>query len=110
MRRFNYGENEDYRDDNKFFEDEDHEEYDEYEGDDRYEEEVNLLEIIHINLEAIDINRRILSSAIKIAEKSFLWRLWPINWKLNVISNIYHTLDSLVDTDKYIKNKEEKEE
>ena len=89
MRRFDYEGNDEYQDDiDQFFDEEDDEEY---MGD------ASLVEIVHTNLFSLDLNRKLLIAAIKVAEKSFFWKFWPMEWKLKAISDTYHTLDRLVD-------------
>lgn len=93
MRRFDYDGSDEYQDDvDQFF---DEEEYD----DDEYIRDASLIEIVHTNLATLDLNRKLLVAAIKVAEKSFLWKFWPMKWKLQTISDVYYTLDNLVDTD-----------
>jgi len=92
MRRFDYDGSDEYRDDvDQFFDEEDY--------DDEYVRDASLIEIVHTNLAALDLNRKLLVAAIRVAEKNLLWRFWPMQWKLQAISDAYHTLDRLVDTD-----------
>ena len=99
MRRFDYDGSEDYRDEvNQFFDDDDYDE-DDYDDDDEYVRDASLIEIVHTNLATLDLNRKLLEAAIKVAEKNFLWALWPMQWKLQAISEAYDTLDKLVDTE-----------
>lgn len=108
MRRFNYDGSDEYRDDVDQFFDEDEYEYDD-EYDDEYIRDASLIEIVHTNLATLDLNQKLLIAAIKVAEKSFLWGLWPLKWKLQAISDAYHTLDNLVDADSD-ENEEDQEE
>jgi hypothetical protein len=91
MRRFDYDNSDEYRDDiDQFFGDEDDDE----------EYELGVIEMLQANFVAFDLNRKLLKTAIKMAERSFLWRFWPIRWKLKAISDTYYTLNSLVEIEK----------
>jgi hypothetical protein len=101
MRRFDYDGNEEYRDEiDNFLGSEYDDEYDEdyYDEDEDFIRDASLIEIAHANLASLDLNQRLLISAIHVVEKSFLWRFWPLKKKLAAISEAYHTLDILVES------------
>jgi hypothetical protein len=93
MRRFNYDDNEEYREDvDKFF-GEENQEVDEQFGDVDYEE--RMIQDLQIDFAYRDLNHRLLRTAIRICEKSFLWWFFSQNTRLKMIEKAYETLRDL---------------
>jgi hypothetical protein len=92
MRNFNYDENEDFREDiDKFFE-QDGESGDNY--DDFLKEEFAIQEA-KIALQSRDINLRLMRTAVRVCEKTFLWSFYSIPTRLKMISETYKKLRKL---------------
>lgn len=85
MRRFNYEDNDEYRKDVDHFFNEDDLSRDDYEAiiD---EIETHQLEVKFV---ARDLNYRILRAAVKTCEKSFFWRFYSQDTRLELISKTY---------------------
>jgi hypothetical protein len=99
MRRFNYDDNEEYRDDvDKFFQnDMDDVTPEEYK---MIMEQEGVFEDLQLQVVNRDLNNRLLRAAVRICEKSFWWRFYSLNTRLNQISIVY----------KHLKNLEEEKE
>lgn len=97
MRRFNYEDNEDYREDvDNFFGS-----GDENIGDltpEDYKmmmESESFLEDVQVQIVYRDLNHRILRAAVKVCEKSFWWRFLSIDTRLKHIDATYKQLKKL---------------
>lgn len=107
MRRFDYDENDDYREDvDRFFSEaeidpETYAEMQEWQNfEDIYNEEI--LNEIKLQLVSRDFNYKILRTSIKLAEKSFWWNFLSLKTRMNHIRTIYNTLTQLeLNTDTY---------
>ena len=95
MRRFDYDENEEYREDvDRFFEEEEDNGRltpDQYEAIMK-EDEIQELQIDFVNR---DLNYRILRSAIKMCEKTLFWKFRFHKTKLNMIEKAYNKFRAL---------------
>lgn len=94
MRRFNYEENDDYREEvDKFFSDEAAELTPE-----QYKaimEEEQALQQMQIRFVYREFNHRVLRSAVKMCESSFWWRFYSQDTKLRMIERAYKRLKKL---------------
>lgn len=107
MRRFDYDDNDEYREDvDKFFSDaeidpETYAEMQEWQNfEDIYNEEI--LREIKLQIISRDFNYKILRTSIKLAEKHFWWNFLSIQTKINHIKAIYKTFTQLeMDTQSY---------
>lgn len=91
MRRFNYDENDDYREDiDKFFS---HQQIDHQElTDEEYKafvEEEKEIQREQINFVRRDLNHRMLRTSIRACEKSIWWRFYSHTTKLKMIDFTY---------------------
>ena len=98
MRRFNYEENDEYREDvEKFFsEDEDVADL----SDEEYKaimQEEQAIQHIQLNFVQRDLNHRMLKSAIRTCEKWFWWRFCSQNTRLKMIQETYDQFRMLED-------------
>jgi uncharacterized protein YPO0396 len=93
MRRFNYDDNENFRDEvDKFFgEDSDSSEYKEI------LEEEKMMQEIQMGFLHRDLNHRTLRAAIRACEKSFFWAFYSHNTRLKMISTTYSQFIQLED-------------
>jgi hypothetical protein len=95
MRRFNYDDNEEFRDDvDKFFGDED-DDLDEMEKYQDLVEEQFALEEAQIEIEYSKLNQRILQTAVSICEKSFWWSFFSLHTRTKMITDTYKKLKKL---------------
>jgi hypothetical protein len=94
MRRFNYDENEEYREDvDKFFSEEGGDISDEqYKA--IMEEEMQLQQL-QVRFVYRDLNHRVLRSAIRMCEKSFWWWFYSQDTRLRMIDRAYKRLRKL---------------
>ncbi len=92
MRKFDYDDNDDFREDiDKFFNNEDFEKYDEM-----IEEEFELQKA-QIDIAHRDINGRIMRTAVRICEKTFLWSFYSLPTRLRMIAESYKKLRKIED-------------
>ena len=75
---------------------------DRYGGED-YDEEMmeqmmgeEMMETIQIQLASIDINHKILVSAMQLLERSWLWKFRRLPTKLNMLKQVYQAMYELV--------------
>ena len=92
MRRFNYDDNDEFRDDiDKFFNDNEPDTYEEF-----VKEEIALQEA-HLDISYREINIRIMRTAVRICEKSFWWSFYSHPTRIKMIADTYKKLKSLED-------------
>jgi len=95
MRRFNYDDNEEYREDvDKFFSEEGEGDL----SDEQYKaiiEEERAIQQLQIRFVHRDLNHRILRTAIRACEKSIWWRFCRHTTKLKMIDATYKQLRKL---------------
>lgn len=98
MRRFDYDDNEEYRDDvDKFFDSDDDEVTpDEYKAMIAEEQE---MQAAQIDLVHRDLNQRLLFRVTRMLEKSFLWRFKSLDARLDMIARTYRKLKKLEEDD-----------
>ena len=90
MRRFDYDENEEYREDvDKFFEEDDDISHEEFVKED------NAIKELQVEFVNRDLNYRILRSSIKMCEKTFFWKFRTNKARLNMIENTYNKFREL---------------
>lgn len=95
MRNFNYDENEDFREDiDKFFEQDGESGAESY--DDFLKEEFAIQEA-KIAIQNRDVNIRLMRTAVRICEKTFLWCFYSIPTRMRMISETYKKLKKLED-------------
>ena len=96
MRRFNYEDNDEYREDvDKFFSEEATElTPEQYKALMEEEQAFQQMQIKFVNRE---FNNRVLRSAIKACENSFWWRFYSQDTKLSLIEKAYKRLKKLED-------------
>lgn len=95
MRRFNYDDNEEYREDvDKFFSEEDQAELTDEQLKAIMEEEQQMQQL-QIRFVYRDLNHRILRSAIRLCEKSFWWWFYSQETRLKMIDRTYKKLRKL---------------
>lgn len=82
MRNFNYEDDDQKRDIEKFFEIPDDE------GSDADMNE-NILNIAQMELISTELNQKVLFESIRMLEKSFFWRFRRYKTKLNMIAEVY---------------------
>ena len=93
MRRFDYDENEEYREDvDKFFEADNEISPGQFNSIIREENEIQELQLEFVNR---DLNYRILRSAIKMCEKTFFWSFRSHISRLNMIKETYNRFREL---------------
>lgn len=85
--RFEFGENEEQKEEQKYFFEDEFDEFDEN----------DIIEMAQVNLVSYDINQKILQSAIKVAENSLFWRFKSPRKKLELIKNIYQGFSKLIE-------------
>lgn len=94
MRRFNYDENDEYREDvDKFFNEGDADLNDEQYNEMMEEERV--IQQLQIRFVNRDLNHRILRTSIRICEKSIWWRFCKHATKLKMIDDTYKQFKKL---------------
>lgn len=99
MRRFDYDENEEYRNEvDNFFGENEQEMSNDYLSPEEYDEilkeEQENLEL-QKNIVKQEFNHRILRFAIKMSENSFWWRFYSISTRLKIIDRTYKRLKKL---------------
>jgi uncharacterized protein YpuA (DUF1002 family) len=95
MRRFNYEENDEYRDDvDKFFNEEPQDDVTDEQLKAIMEEEM-AMEQMQVNFVYRDLNHRVLRIAIRSCEKSFWWWFCSQNTKLKMIEKAFRYLKKL---------------
>lgn len=99
MRRFNYEDNEDYREDvDKFFaESMGNQNFGDL-TDEEYKmmmENESIFEDMQVQIVYRDLNHRILRAAVRVCEKSFWWRFLSIDTRLKHIDATYKHLKKL---------------
>ena len=91
MRKFDYDDNEEFRDDvDKFFNEEAA----------KYEEMVNeelAIQEAQIEVAYRELNHRTLRAAVRICEKSWFWGFYSVNTRMRMISDVYLKLKNLED-------------
>ena len=91
MRRFDYDDNEEFRDDvDKFFNEEAA----------KYEEMVNeemAIQEAQIEVAYRELSHRTLRAAVRICEKSWFWGFYSVNTRMRMISDVYLKLKNLED-------------
>jgi hypothetical protein len=93
MRRFNYDENEEYREDvDKFFSEEGQMDDAQYKA--IMEEEMQMQQL-QIRFVYRDLNHRVLRSAIRMCEKSLWWWFYSQDTRLRMIDRAYKRLRKL---------------
>lgn len=94
MRRFNYEDNEEYRDDvDKFFNDDmDDMTPEEYKI---LMEQENVIQDMQMKVVHRDLNYRLLRAAVRVLEKSFWWKFCSLNTRLNSIDATFQRLKKL---------------
>lgn len=96
MRRFNYEDNEEYREDvDKFFA----EGKDAMSEDEIYKTMLDDDDVTQQQMQFVDrdLNHRVLRSAIRLCEKSFWWRFYSHETRLNMVEKTYKMLKQLED-------------
>lgn len=95
MRRFNYDDNEEYREDvDNFFDGDQGQGMSPEEYKALMEEELKLQQW-QISLVYRDLNSRVLRTAIKMCERSFWWRFYSHDTRLRMIDKAYKKLKNL---------------
>lgn len=95
MRRFNYDDNDEFPEDvDKFFNEEPSNNNDSDSYDDYLAEEFALQEA-KIGLKHREIDLRIMRTAIKICENTFMWSFYSLPTRLKMISDTYKKLRKL---------------
>jgi hypothetical protein len=90
MRRFNYDDNDEFREDiDKFFNDDELDTYEEL-----VSQEIAMQEA-QIDLSYKDLNVRIMRTAVRICEKSFWWSFYSQPTRIKMIADTYKKLKSL---------------
>jgi hypothetical protein len=90
MRHFNYDDNDEFHEDiDKFFDNEDSGGYD-----DLIKEEFDLQEA-RLDVQHREINYKMMRTAIRFCEKTFLWSFYSIPTRLKMISETYKKLRKL---------------
>lgn len=96
MRRFNYDDNEEYREDvDKFFGEGGEEQIltpEEYKA---LVENEQALQEFHLRLAHRDLNHRALRTAIRVCEKSWFWRFYSLDTRLKKIDRAYKKVRKL---------------
>lgn len=103
MRRFEYDDNEEFREDvDKFFNNNDDDDEDgDGDGDrnaDRYEEMIEqemAIQEAQLDVAYRELNHRAMNAAIRVCEKSFWWGFYSINTRMKMIAEAYHKLKNL---------------
>ena len=95
MRQFNYDDNDEFRDDiDKFFEDHDDESSGDYEN---FLKEEFAVQEAKIAIQNRELNLKIMRTAIRMCEKTFLWSFYSIPTRMKMISETYKKLRKLED-------------
>jgi len=91
MRRFDYDDNEEFRDDvDKFFNEES----------EKYEEIINeemAIQEAQLEIANRELNHRTLRAAVRICEKSWFWGFYNVNTRMRMISDVYLKIKNLED-------------
>jgi len=82
--RFEFGENEEQKEEQKYF------------FEDEFDEN-DIIEMAQVNLVSYDLNQKILQSAIKVAENSLFWKFKRPRKKLELIKKIYRAFSKLIE-------------
>ena len=90
MRRFNYDDSSEEDEIDNLFSDR----MDDLEGEQLAEE--RFYQMAQLDLAQFELNQHLLHLALQLAEKSFFWRFYKIQTKLNIISKIYKNLNDLI--------------
>lgn len=96
MRRFNYDENEDNREevDNFFNEDGDLNDNDFNDFDD-FDIDDEIMQELHYEILNREANNRLLKTTLRLCEKSFWWRFYSVDQKIEYIEKVYAKLKKL---------------
>lgn len=103
MRRFEYDDNEEFREDvDKFFNNDD-EDDDDGDGDgdgdgDKYEDMIEqemAIQEAQLDVAYRELSHRTLRAAVRVCEKSFWWGFYSINTRMKMIAEAYHKLKNL---------------
>jgi len=90
MRRFNYDDNDEFRDDiDKFFNEDESDTYEEF-----VREEIALQEA-ELDLSYREVNIKIMRTAVRICEKSFWWSFYSQPTRMKMIVDTYKKLKNL---------------
>lgn len=96
MRKFNYDDNDDFREDiDKFFEDDG--EGDSDGGYDDFLKEEFAIQEARVAVQNREINYKMMRAAVRICEKTFLWTFYSIPTRMKMISDAYKKLRKLED-------------
>ena len=57
--------------------------------DETLEDQQQYIEVLESQIDAKEVNRKLLSQAIKVSEKSFFWKFYSLSKKLNIIKKTY---------------------
>ena len=98
MRKFNYEDNDDYRDEvDKFFSHNNGNEEEQELTNEEYQaiiEEEQAIQQAQIDFVSRELNHRVIRMAIRTCEKSFWWRFYSQNTKLRLIEQAYYRIRS----------------
>ena len=113
MRRFGYNDDDFPEDVNHFFnisDDDDDDDFEEDFDEDFDEDDPVMTEMIQIEIASQDLNQKIFSTALQIAEKTWFWNFKSISSKLNLIKKIYSEIEDFMFHNKKLETDDEKEE
>jgi hypothetical protein len=57
--------------------------------DETLEDQQQYIEVLESQLDAKEANRKLLSQAIRVSEKSFFWKFYSLSRKLNTVKKTY---------------------
>ncbi len=99
MRRFNYDDHEDFKEEiDNFWLGED-------DSDEPYVEKGDIINMLQIDMVEYELNQRTLATAFNLCKSSFLWRFRSLASKLKMLKQVYSNFSEVLD-----RNKEELEE
>ena len=85
--RFEFGENEEQKKEQKYF----------FEDDEFELDEDDLMEMAQVNLVSYDLNQKVLQASIQVAENALFWRFKSVHKKLELIEKIYRGFSKLIE-------------
>lgn len=96
MRRFNYEDNDEYREDvDKFFSEDMGGQSDNLDDYRKIMESESFFEDVQVTVVYRDLNHRLLRAAVRVCEKSFWWRFRSLDTRLKQINAVYEQLKKL---------------
>ena len=65
--------------------------------DETLEDQQQYIDVLESQIDAKEANRKLLSSAIRVSEKSFFWKFYSLSKKLNIVKKTYvHFVEMVV--------------